>query len=758
MFDTQELRGTVTAELPNAQTVQLPAAPPQPVHLLDRLNAVFRHRRLAAVAFALVVTAMMVQTYSTIPVYQASSRVQIQDERTTQIGTLNVNDPAFWQESEPYYKTQYAIIQSRQLARRVVRKLNLAGNPLFNGSAPPPRDPVSLARQARAAAGAKLRSLFSSPPPPSPIAQPAPDESTQESGLIGAFLGGLVVQPETATRLVRIVYNHRDPAFAALAANTVADEYAEQNVDLRLTNTQNELKFLGDEIRKMGDQLSASEGELTQYREDHDAASLEEKQNLVVARLNQLNETLTRARNDRVNKQALADQLKGADPTKDTIDNFPVVGTNTGVVDAKNQLATLTATKASYTGRYLPGHPKMIEIDTQIDNARRRLVAERIKVVENVRNDYSALAAQERSFAGQLQQQQAAVNELDKKGGSYRILQRKAESERDVYQKLVQRQKELTVVANSRANNVQVMDRAEVPGAPILPNPRKDWITAILAGLTVAIGLAFGMEYLDDTVKTPEDIRRLNLPLLGLVPAVRGDRVPVLTQTVPHDFGEAFRSLRTSLVFTSGAPGTRLVAVTSSQPLEGKTTTACNLATALALGGSRVLLIDADMRRPGMHKTMGLENGIGLSHILVGQARVRDAVQRTAEPNLLVIPAGRTPPNPSELLSSERMKSLLTNLQTGPFDWVIIDTPPVLAVTDAVILAQQVSGVVFVVGSEMTRRAHAQRALETLLGGRPRSVTAVLNRVDFNRNKYYYSRYYGYQYKSYYGQSQAGAA
>src|SRR4051812_6544642 len=154
MFDTQELRGTATADLPNAQTVQLPASPPQPVHLLDRLNAVFRHRRLAAVAFALVVTAMMVQTYSTIPVYQASSRVQIQDERTTQIGTLNVNDPAFWQESEPYYKTQYAIIQSRQLARRVVRKLNLAGNPLFNGSRPPPPRPPAPPRPARAAARA----------------------------------------------------------------------------------------------------------------------------------------------------------------------------------------------------------------------------------------------------------------------------------------------------------------------------------------------------------------------------------------------------------------------------------------------------------------------------------------------------------------------------------------------------------------------------------------------------------------------------
>lgn len=756
MFDTQELRAQMPGDVARTSSVALPGPGPQPMHILDRLNAVFRHRRLAGVAFALVVTGMMVQTYSTIPVYEAFSKIQIQDERSTQVGNLNANDPAFWQDAEPYYRTQYSIISSRGLARRVVRKLNLAANPLFNGSAPAPRDPVSLARQARAAAGRKLRALFSRPV--ATVTPPAPDESLQEARLINAFLPTLSVQPETSTRLVRIAYRHSDPGFAALAANTVAEEYAQQNIDLRLANTEKTLKWLDEELKRYEKQLSDSEAALTAYREQHNAGSLEEKQNLVVSRLNQLNETLTRGRNERISKQAIYEQLKGANPSRDEIDNFPIIGTNAGVVEAKNNLATLNATKAGYTGRYGPEHPKMTDIETQIENGKRRLIAERTKVLENIRNDYSALVAQERSFAAQLQEQQAAVNDLDKKGGDYKILQRKADSERTVYQTLLQQQKELAVVANSRANNVQVMDRAEVPGVPVLPNPRKDWITAILAGITVALGLAFGIEYLDDTVKTPEDIRRLNLPLLGLVPAVRGDRVPILTEPVPHDFGEAFRSLRTSLVFTSGAQGTRMIAVTSSQPLEGKTTTACNLATALALGGSRVLLIDADMRRPGMHKTMRIENGIGLSHILVGQARVRDAVQRTSEPNLLVIPAGRTPPNPSELLSSERMRSLLTNLQTGPFDWVIIDTPPVLAVTDAVILAPHVTGVVFVVGSEMTRRAHTQRALETLQTGHPSSVTVVLNRVDFNRNKYYYSRYYGYQYKSYYGQPQQDAA
>jgi capsular exopolysaccharide synthesis family protein len=165
--------------------------------------------------------------------------------------------------------------------------------------------------------------------------------------------------------------------------------------------------------------------------------------------------------------------------------------------------------------------------------------------------------------------------------------------------------------------------------------------------------------------------------------------------------------------------------------------------------------VDADMRRPGLHKAMGMTNAIGLSHLLVGQAKVRDAVQRTSEPNLFVITAGRTPPNPSELLSSERMQTFMKNLAGGPFDWVVVDTPPVLAVTDSVILSQMVEGMVFVIGAEMTRRVHAERALETLAAGRPHIVGAVLNRVDFEANKYYYSRYYGYQYKSYYGHSAA---
>ena len=752
MFDVQDLQQTAGATESSSSPRQSSSG--QQVHLLDRLTAVFRHRRIAGAAFVIVVSMMMLQTYSKIPLYRASARVEIQDERSTAVGNLNSNDPMYYQDPEPYYNTQYSILRSRGLAKRVVQRLQLQNHPLFNGSAPQSRGPLSAVREARRAIGTSVRSVISREKPEVPAEKPAADESALESSLISQFLGGVEIIPEKSTRLVEIVYISPNPEFAALAATTLAEEYAQQNLDVRLETINKNLVWLTDEVAKQEKKVTEAEAAMSKYREQQNALSLEDRQNIVVSRLNTLNDTATRARTTRLQKEASYNQVKSVDPKSDAADGYPVISTNPGVMEAKTRLSDLTAEKARLSSRYLAGHPDLIKVEGQIDSARAALVAQRTRVIESAKNEYEAAVIEERSYAGQLESQKGAAMELDRKSGGYLVLQRQAETNRLVYQSLLQQQKELRVVSNSRTNNVHVLDRAEAPGAPFSPNARRDWFTALMAGLLVALGLAFGIEYLDDTVKTPNDVTdRLRLPLLGLVPSVRGQRVPLLSEAVPHDFGEAFRSLRTSLVFTSGSEGPRVVAVTSSQPLEGKTTTACNLGMVLALGGSRVLLIDADLRRPGLHNVIGAQNETGLSHLLVGQARVRDAVQKTSEPNLFVISAGRIPPNPSELLSSERMSALLSNLRSGPFDWVIIDTPPVLAVTDAVIVARAVSGVVFVVGSEMTRRVHAERAIETLTGGKPASIGAVLNRVDFDRNRYYYSRYYGYHYQNYYGTS-----
>jgi capsular exopolysaccharide synthesis family protein len=395
-------------------------------------------------------------------------------------------------------------------------------------------------------------------------------------------------------------------------------------------------------------------------------------------------------------------------------------------------------------------------ITSQITDARRQIDAEVDKTVAAIKNDYEAAVNEEHTLARELETQKFAALDLNRKGIDYSVLQREAESNRQVYESLLQREKELRVVANSRANNVRVLDRAEVPGGPFTPDIRRAWMMALLFGIGLGVATAFAIDYLDDTVKTPEDVTwRLKLHFLGLVPKVRGERHPLLSGPVPHDFGEAFRALRTALVASNPGQTTRVIAITSAQPLEGKTTTAVNMALALAIGGARVLLIDADMRRPSLHKALRLPNDQGLSHLLIGEARMRDVVQRTGDPNLLVITAGRTPPNPSELLGADRMRAFVQQLAVGPFDWVIIDTPPVLAVTDAVILAPMVSGVTFVIGAEMTRWRLAERAIDTLQAGHPPTVSAVLNRVDFDRNRYYYSRYYGHQYKNYYAEAPA---
>ncbi|MGH9310830.1 MAG: GumC family protein [Vicinamibacterales bacterium] len=709
------------------------------VHLLDRLAVVFKHVRLIAAVFAAVVSIAMVESYSQTPLYQAQARVVIQDERSTAIGGLSAADAAYWQDPEPYYNTQYRILQSRGLARRVIKIL----------PPPPAAQPstftrvMSLPRQ--------MVNRWRSRPEAAAEA-PARDETIDESAAIGAFLGGLEVVPVKGTRLVELVYSSPDAAYAARAANTLATEYVQQNLDLKLQNTNSTVDWLKEEIDKQRKKVEAAERAMANYQEGQNAMSLDDRQNIVVANVNSLNEAVTRAKTARLQKESLNRQLAGVEADTEGVDAFPVIAQNTTVQEVRQQIALLKADKARLLQSRTENHPDVQKLNLQIENANGRLRAEIARVLDGVTNDYRSALAEEQNLAASLEVQKQQAIALNRKNIGFGILQREAEGERKVLEALFQQHKEMSVISNSRANNIQLMDLAEAPQAPFTPNHGRDWMMALVLGLALGVAFAYTVEYLDDTVKIPDDLtRRLRLPLLGLVPAVSGGKVPVLTNPVPHDFGEAFRSLRTSLVFTNGADGKRMIAVTSTQPLEGKTTTACNLAVALALGGARVMLIDADMRRPGLHRTMGLQNQVGLSHVLTGQARVREAIQRTSEPNLYVMTAGRTPPNPSELLSSSRMQNLVASLESGPFDWVIIDTPPVLAVTDAVIIAPYVSGLVFVVGAEMTRRAHAERAIQTIQSGKPNIIGAVLNRVDLNRNKYYYSRYYGYHYKSYYG-------
>ena len=725
-------------------------APENDVHLLDRLAVLYRYRRLCVTVFILVTAAMTIQGYTTIQMYVAQARLQIDDERSTAIPGLQNDQNQFYEDPEPYYQTQYKILKGRDLTRRVIRRLHIETVPEFNGTAAPPPTPFSMLHDVES----RVLGMVRPQQPAATVEPPRIDETADESNYVGSFLGRVTVDPVRGSRLVDVTFQSTDPKFAATAVNTLIDEYVDQNLQVKLQTTQNMLDWLAKELAGQQKKVEDSERALAEYREKENALSLDDKQNIVLARLNSLNDTVTQAKTARVQKESLYNQIKSIPPGTSP-DTVPIIGQNAAVQGLKSKLGELQAQKVQLLGRYQEKHPQVLAVNSALQDTQKQLDQEVARAVQQVRNDYETAVLNERVLSQNLEGAKSEAQDLNRKGISYGVMDREAKSNRQVYEALLQREKELRVSSNSRANNVRIVDRAEVPKAPITPSGRRTWLMSMLIGLVAAIGTALGLDYMNDTIKTPEDVtRRLKLPFLGLVPAVRGDRQPLLASShAPHDFGESFRSLRTALLARYPGDGTKLMAVTSAQPLEGKTTTACNIAMALAYGGARVLLIDADMRRPGLHRALRLTNERGLSQVLVGQARVRDVIQRTVDPNLLAITAGKTPPNPSELLSSERMKTLIANLAHGPFDWIVIDTPPVLAVTDAVILAPLVSGVTFVIGAEMTRRRLAERALETIMGAHPRFCAAVLNKVDFAKNKYYYTRYYGHQYKNYYAEA-----
>jgi len=357
-----------------------------------------------------------------------------------------------------------------------------------------------------------------------------------------------------------------------------------------------------------------------------------------VGTLSKLNEAVTKAKTARVQRESVYQQVAALPPGASP-DSLPVIAQNVTIQGLRSQLSILQRQKAQLSERYGEKHPEIQKVNAQIADAQRQIQQETERALLTVRQEYDSARLEEQTLSRSLDAAKADATDLNHKSINYNIMEREAQSNRAVLQSLMQRENELSVAANSRANNVRIVDRAEVPKSPITPGGRRTWLMALVMGFVLSVAVAFGLDYMNDTIKTPEDVaRRLKLPFLGIVPAIRGDKHPLLTSSdVPHDFGESFRALRTAILSKYSEPGAKTMVVTSAQPLEGKTTTACNIAMALAYGGARVLIIDADMRRPGMHRTLRLNNDRGLSQVLVGQARVRDVIQRTVDPNLLAV-------------------------------------------------------------------------------------------------------------------------
>ena len=724
-------------------------------HLTDYLRILHKRRWFAVPTFLVVFLSGALSSLRAIPIFEATTQIMIEKDarRASSINTV-LEDQAAWMDDD-FYPTQYKILQSRALALRTAEAIERDGQTEHVAS----RRSFSLSPIALVNS---LISLTRSPeqkPAATAADTKAAEESMPQSAKIDGFLGGLSVTPVHNSRLVDVTFQSPDPAYAARAANELAVQYIRQSLEFRRSASMRDNTWLAQQLEEQQQKVAASDAALQAYKETHNALAVDDKSNIVVQKLNALNTQVTETRLQRIDKEAIYQQVMRMQAAGEPLDSAPAVLADELVRRLKTEISDAKAEQARLTAQnYGPNSDQQKAQTVKMEAARVQLDTEVKKIVASIQAEYLTAKAKEDALVKELDVQKAEALGLDRKAMEYASLQREADSNRKLYEDLLQRTKETGVSGGYQGTNIQVVDRAEQPRLPVLPQTRRDLMFSAMSGCFFGILLAFGVEYFDSRLKSPDEIKHhLGIPFLGLIPllAVKDKdhgEAPMLQPDVPPRFAEAIRGLRTAMLFSTAEDGARSVLVTSTGPHEGKTVISSSLAITLAQAGQRTLIVDADMRRPRMHETLGRSQEPGLSNVLVGDTTLPDATRHSSVNNLWLLSAGHIPPNPAELLGSKKFEIMLEELK-GRYDWIIIDAPPIMPVTDAAVLAHLAGGVLFVVGSEMTPRRAAMAAIEQLRSAHAKLIGAVLNRVNVERNAYYYAPYYRKEYGKYYQRS-----
>ena len=731
-------------------------SPPQEekeVHLRDYWR-VIRKRQWTVIAFFLIVLiTTAIATYTMKPIYRGTVTIQIDRENPSFVDFKEIFSVNMW--DLDYYQTQYKILESRTLAKRVVQSLKLAEHPEF---LPQPETPF---QKWKSNLLHSVFALFKSPKkdenkPAQTSTQSAP-EADKETALVGQFLGNLKVEPIRNSRLVKVHFDAMNPELAAQVPNSLAAGYIQQSLESRFTSMEQARDWLSNQIDILKGKVERADEALQEFGSRHGIVSLDEKENIIMQRLTELNDTLTKAESDRMAKEALFRQSKDKD-----FDSLPTILENKVIQDLKQTLNQLDAQYTKLLETYKPEYPEMVRLRKQVASVEKRLEAETQKVINGIRNEYESSRRKEALIRAAFEEQKTRVMAMKDRAIQYNILKREADTNRELYRDLLQRMKQAGVSAGITASNIKVIDPAEVPGGPYKPNVKMNLLLAMVVGLFLGVGLAFFFEYLDNTIKTPEDEEQvLRLPSFGMVPELTYDKkkrsekgafypVELVTHGHPKSvLSEAYRNIRTSILLSFSEKPPKKIAVTSANPFEGKTTTVINTAIALSQTGAQVVVIDGDMRKPRIHKIFEEdgENGMGLSNYLSGIAELKMIVKKTEVPNLYYIPAGPIPPNPSELLGSKLFTTMLQALATK-FDHIILDSPPVLGFADAAIISSAIDGVILVAAGGKTPKETLQHAKEALQQVNAKILGVVINRVDIQKS--YYGYYY-YRYHYYYG-------
>jgi len=736
------------------------------IHTVARMLGV-RWRLIAGfVAAGLVVMAAV--TLLTERRYTATAVIHVENStpQVTKIDQVAAAAPSYLDGVE-YFQDQVSLLKSRTLVAAVIRELALQDDARFK-----PKPPGLVARIVGTAMGLVVR-LGGTAPEPAPGAQPAPEDGVSPYA-IDRYVTNLDVKPIPNSRLIQVRVTARDPDLAQAIANAHANEYIRRTLQAKFELTGEARRYLDQEIERVRKEGDASEAALDRFRREHDIISPDDAQNnAVVERLGDLSRRLTNAQAQRIEYEAQHRLVQERD-----FESLPAVLQNSLIQTLKADLSRLEAREAELGRIFLDGNPELQQVRAQVRQTRSRLQREIERTVAGVESQYLAAKSTEDSLRDELNRQQGTVLNLKEISGQYVKLDQAVQANRQLYAALLQRAGETAVVRGVQLSNITVLDPAERPTMPSRPNAVLNLLFGLALGLVFGVGTAAMLENIDTSLKTPADVERvLALPTLGVIPDFRrvgtadlaarrrlADKRGALVASGGTSIAaEVFRTLRTSILFFDPEHPPRTMLVTSSQAGEGKTATVVNLALSLAQQGARVLLVDADMRKPRCHHALGLPEGAGLSEYLLGERELADVTRTIALPGarrgeldgqrpgarLDFVPSGRVVQQTAELLASPRMRSAFAD-GIERYDIVLIDSPPMFPVADASLLATMVDGVVLVVRGERTPRHLTREAIARLRFMQAKVLGVVLNAVNPSAPEYAY-RY------SYYFRDAAGA-
>lgn len=705
------------------------------IHLRDYWKVIQKRRGSVLTFFSVIVIVVTIGTLTTTPVYRATTRVLIDREYKN---LAEIKEVYYDPYSEDYYQTQYELIKSTATAMRVVKNLNLEQNPEFNTVLK--KTEIGLFRSFLAG----VRNIFSSG------SKTEKNEVTDNATVLARKIqGGLRVEPVKNSRIVNISYEYPEPRLAAAIADGIANAYVEQVLDIKMGTARQAVEWMTKKIEEQKKKLEESQQALQAYMKDKDIVELENKEAVTPLKLQNLSYQLIQAEAKRREVEALYNQVKGLGNNTSEALTVPAIAGDPVIQALRTEEIKIEKDIIEMSKKFGEKHPQMVRLKEDLRAVREKITSEVKRAIQAIKNDYELAKAKETSLRHQFAQGKGEALALSEKAIQYGVLKREVESNQQMYEALLKRVKETSIIEEVKPFNISIIDRAEIPKSPVKPRTLLNILLSIIVGTFGGVGIAFFLEYLDNTFKTPDDVEeKLSVPLLGVIPFVKvselqDKRVELLTHLEQKsNLSEAYRSLRTSILLSSVEP-IKSIVITSPLEGEGKTTTAVNLAISLAQLDRMVLLVDADLRKPKLHAVFGLDNATGLSNFLTRQV-IKEIIRESGIPNLGVITSGAIPPNSSELLSSKRMREFI-DLVKEKFDVVIFDAAPLITVTDASILSTLVDGTVVVVRSGKTTFDVAKRGVKLLKDINSRILGSVLNGLDTTREGYeYLYPYYSY--------------